>query len=227
MNSQIQVSTALATVFGFDDSKFEPNIDYKKAAAMGNVFCISKRTDGAHGVDPLGAAKKAAARAAGLVWGGFCFNRFVADPKAQADFFMKTNGDIQPGELPPCLDIEWDNSQGPSYRYANGKSIDDAGAERALVCLQELERLSGMTPIWYTHHYFFTGVRSDLVKEFARYHLWLTQPGAKVPVLPAGLTTWTFFQNSFHDKVPGSEAAGCDGDVFNGTLEQLKALAKQ
>jgi lysozyme len=213
--------------YGLDVSHYEPVMDYPKAFAAGKRFVYAKATDGDSGGDAKFTYHRTSSKAAGLIFGAFCFNRFDADPVKQASHFMQTIGEIAAGELPPCLDLEWDRFS-KNAGYHDGGKIDDTGAAHALVTLKELERLSGMTPVWYTHHFFFAGVAPSLVKEFARYPLWLTQPGAKTPTLPAGLTKVAFFQNTFHEKgLAAQNPDGIDADIFYGSLDQLKALTKQ
>ena len=215
-----------ATVKGLDVSHYEPVVDYAKAFSQGFRFVYAKASDGGGGADAKLDYHRAGAKAAGLIFGGFCFNRFDADPIQQASFFMREMATIRPGELPPCLDVEWDR-YAKNTGYHDGGKIDEAGAAHCLVTLKELERLSGMIPVWYTHHFFFQGVSPALVKEFARYPLWLTQPGLKAPTAIPGLPKVTFWQNTFHQAGLASENPdGIDADVFYGSLDDLKALCK-
>lgn len=221
-----QSPTGGTIVKGLDVSHYEPVMDYHKAFSQGFRFVYAKATDGDSGVDAKYGYHLINAKAAGLIFGAFCFNRFDADPVKQAVHHMSVVAKIIPGELPPCLDVEWDR-YAKNSKYHDGGKIDDAGAEHCLITLKELEKLSGMIPVWYTHHYFFQGVSRSLVQEFARYPLWLTQPGAAAPTTIPGLPKITFWQNTFH--VPGLASQnpdGIDGDVFFGSLDDLKALCK-
>lgn len=220
------VSTGAQTVRGLDVSHFEPVVDYAKAYANGFRFVYAKATDGDSGVDAKYGFHCLNAKAAGLIVGAFAFNRFDADPVKQASHFMEACS-ISKGELPPCLDVEWDR-YAKNTGYHDGGKIDDAGAEHCLITLRKLERLSGMIPCWYTHHFFFQGVSPALVKEFARYPLWLTQPGLSAPTPIPGLPKITFWQNTFHQRGLASQNPdGVDADIFYGSLDDLKALTKK
>lgn len=216
-----------AQVKGLDVSHYEQIMDYPKAFSQGFRWVYAKATDGDSGVDGRLEYHRSNAKAAGLIFGAFCFNRFDADPIMQAHKLMGELGKVSTGELPPCLDVEWDR-YAKNTGYHDGGKIDDKGAEHCLVTLKEMERLSGMVPCWYTHHNFFTGVSPSIVKEFSRYPLWLTQPNAKAPTPIPGLSKVTFFQNTFHQPGLASQNPdGIDADIFYGDMAALKALTKQ
>lgn len=222
-----EASPSVSFVRGIDVSHYEPVVNYTEAYAQGNRFVFAKATDGSGATDAMFPSHRADSKAAGHIFGSFHFLRFQGlSPKVQAEVFFKATGGVLPGELPPVLDVEWDNSQGPSGKYADNKEMDDAAADIALACLEEIEYLFGVTPIIYTHHYFFTGFKNP--ERFAKYPVWLTQPSADSPTIPTPWKTWMFFQNSFHEKGLASQNPdGIDSDLFNGPLDALKAMAKK
>lgn len=217
----------------FDVSHWEPNVDWKQAAAFGERVCISKATDGLTYVDDTFKADRAASSANGLVYMPYHFFRFNYDPAAQAEFMFKTMGPVRQGELAPCLDLEWDNNS-LDFQYRDSDhgakgtqgQINDIGAERALVFLRRIEELTGMTPFVYTAPGFFPGLaKGSTVMQFAKYPLWIANPGTTKPSIPSPWKDWTFWQYSFSGNVPGT--GKIDVSWFQGDEAALQALVKK
>ena len=208
----------------FDVSHYEPNVDWKQAVASGMRVCMSKWTDGGASVDPTGAADRAASKAHGLAYMPFHFFRFGPDAAAQAEHMVKTTGGVQVGELPHCMDLEWDNSSGIA-KYANGGQLDEEGAQKALVFLEKLEALTGVIPVVYTASSFFPGTAThETARKFARYILWVCSFHLDTPKVPFPWSGWTFWQYTDKKAVPGTGAI--DASYFNGGEAELAKLLK-
>ena len=210
-------ATTNETVRGLDVSHYEPYVDWNQAREAGYTFAMAKATDGLGSIDAKFAAHRKNAEAAGFIFGGYHFLRYGGiSAKDQAALFVKAIGPVVPSLI--FCDVEWDNYTADN-RYANGKEIDNAGADVALEYLREVERLTGTRPCVYTGKSFFTVHRP----EFAEYPLWVFDYHSKdKPLLPSSWSTWAFWQQTDKRNVPGTGAI--DASIFNGSLDQLKAM---
>jgi len=205
-----------------DVSHYEPNIDWKQAKAAGFSVAMSKCTDGTAYVDPTFRSDRDGAAEVGMAYMPYHFFRFEQNPVTQAGHFAQTLGAVKPGELAPCLDLEWDNT---TTTYANGKELDEEGATRALAFLHALENLVGMTPFVYTSPGFFPGKCSPTTAaQFARYPLWIAHYNVAAPRIPSPWKTFTFWQYTDKEEVPGS--GKIDASWFNGGAAELARLVK-
>lgn len=92
-----------------------------EAAKWGGTRFVYQRAygDGFRNIaDPHFKRDRASWRAAGIPHGGYlimCWptkTRKVPEPEAQAQGMIDTIGELQPGELPPCLDVEFGATKG-------------------------------------------------------------------------------------------------------------------
>jgi len=200
---------------GIDVSHFQGTIAWSELAASEIRFGFIKATEGAGYVDPKFAANWLGARTAGVTRGAYHFFRPAIPAQTQAESFLRTVGTLQPGDLPPVLDLE-------APAAWSQLAVADRVA-RVIAWLETVEKRSGATPIVYLSPSFAGEVLKN-APSLARFPLWLahhTDNGA--PELVEPWTSWTFWQHS-----PNGRAAGVTGSVdldqFNGTLEGLKAL---
>ncbi len=214
-------------VLGVDCAHYQDGIRWGDVYANGYRFAINKATDGETGHDSHHALFRKQAKISGLIVGaGYCFNRFKADPIKQAAHLMNITGGIQAGELPLCLDVEWDNSPDGFQKYKDGGELDDAGANHVLSCLEEIERLSGMTPWVYTAKSFW-GDNISEPKRFSRFPLWLNDFRAKditelrIPSPWKRPVAWQYGEKAM------AGVAGVDLNQYLGSMESLKAMVRQ
>jgi lysozyme len=193
---------------GIDVSHDQGTVDWPAVAQAGLAFTFIKATDGETYVDPDFAQNWAGAAAAGLQRGAYHFFRAEDSPQAQVDLFWKTLGGN--GELPLVVDVE------ESMGVSNATLIANLQ-----LFLEDLERLSGRTPMIYTDPGFWNGLGTAA---FARYPLWVAEYGASAPKIPEGWTSWAFWQYSETGSVPGI-AGSVDLDVFNGSVPALLQAA--
>lgn len=226
---------------GIDISRYQDHFDFKAAAAAGKKFCGIKATDG-KSVDPLFAGRLKQSTDAGMYPLAYHYFRFAYGPKDQADHFVHITGGVHKGELPHMLDVEWDryssryaepNTIGGTYS-SDGKKLltkgDLNGVHQVLACLEEIERLTGVTPILYTNAYYFCDfpISKDLEKALSRFPLWVPSYAVKTidkVKLPAPWRAAKFWQYSESLKLGGADAV--DGDRFLGSLEELQAMVKK
>jgi len=200
---------------GIDISHYQQKIDWAELIASGFQFCFVKATEGAQSVDIAFPRHWEDAAAAGLIRGAYHFFRPQVPVATQADLFVRTIGPLQPGDLPPALDLE-----------GTAGWVDIPLAERAPLALNMLEALEErlrITPIVYLSPWFAT----EMLKgspALARFPIWIAQyTEAPAPSVPRPWNVWTFWQHSQSGKTPGVSGF-LDLDRFQGSLEDLKKL---
>ena len=187
---------------GIDVSRWQGTIDWPRVAASGITFAFIKATDGIDGstwVDPVYATNVAGARAAGIVVGSYHFARpdltTPDDALVEARWFAN-NLDLQPGDLPPVLDIEV-------------KDGLDTGQMTlwALEFLEELRRITGVSGLVYTSPSWWEREFADSPAiAQAGFGLWLAHWTRQDPRVPAGNWNgegWTIWQYTSTGSVPG------------------------
>ena len=174
----------------------------------GIAFAFARISDGTAFTDADFATNWAAMGRAGLVRGGYQFFRASQDPSAQAGLVMAALADaggLQSGDLPVVMDIE----------TADGQSSPAVQA-RMNVWLQAVASGTGRSPIVYTNE----GTSPVIGSGFGSYALWVANWGASCPTLPAGWSSWRFWQYSATGTLEGITGA-VDLDEFDGTLSEL------
>src|SRR5438128_310787 len=145
---------------GPDVSSWQGFVDWPQVAASGRAFAWTKATEGAWYVNPTFAYNWSGIKAAGMVRGAYHFGRpdQSADPAADADDFLSTVGELQPGDL-LALDLE----------AGAGNLLD-----WALVWLEHVASQAGFKPMLYSGSWFMQphGLTAD--GRLAQYPLWLS-----------------------------------------------------
>jgi lysozyme len=201
---------------GIDVSHFQRAIDWAAVAASGIRFCFIKATEGAGNVDLAFGKNWKSAGDAGLLRGAYHFFHPTAPTAAQADSFIRTVGRLEPGDLPPALDLEvpaaW-ASIAPGDR-----------APMAIEWLEAVESRLGVTPIVYLSPAFATEILTN-APALARFPVWLAHyTAAAEPTVAKPWTSWTYWQHTGKGTAAGVTQP-VDLDRFNGSLDDLKALA--
>lgn len=124
------------------------------------------------------------------------------------DLFWKTVEDT--GELPLVVDVEESMGVSAATLISNLTQF-----------LEELQKASGWMPMIYTDPNFWNGLGTTAC---GGYPLWVAEYGVTQPTLPAGWTSWAFWQHSESGSVPGIQGA-VDLDVFSGPLPVLQQAA--
>ncbi len=213
----------MSRIPGLDVSYWQPSVNWPQVRASGQWFVFIKATEGESYADPKFSSHWSGARSAGLLRGAYCFFHPNRDPQKQAAHFVNTVKNTQDdGELPPVLDLE----------AADGMPKNKILA-RARLWLEYVEQAFDRKPIIYSNISFLEGNFSEAdgnPPAWAREHpLWLGwypnqyTPGMN-PLMPRGWTKWTFWQYNNKGSLPGI-GDKVDLDWFNGTLEELYALA--
>jgi GH25 family lysozyme M1 (1,4-beta-N-acetylmuramidase) len=203
---------------GIDVSHWQDAIDWTQVGASGISFAIAKATQGRSFVDPMYAANKAGAEAAGLAFTAYHFAEPDATPHdalAEANHFVAVAG-LTPGNLIPALDLE----------RTGGLSPADL-TRWVLRWLDRVTDLLGVRPMVYTSPNGWSGRTADTtaIADAGFTVLWLAHWDVAEPIVPADGWVgngWTFWQFSDCVAVPGID--GCvDGDWFGGaSLDALR-----
>jgi lysozyme len=202
-------------VQGIDVSHFQQTVAWPAVARSGIRFCFIKATEGAARVDSQFDKNWQGAAQAGLIRGAYHFFHPVLSAEEQATSFLNTVQQLQPGDLPPVLDLEAPNEWTPIPAAAR--------ATLAATWLEAVEKGLGATPIIYVSPAFASGVLRS-APALARYPVWLAHyTSAPAPLIPKPWKTWAFWQYTSRGKAPGV-ATPVDLDRFNGSMEDLKAL---
>lgn len=185
-------------------------------------FVFLKATQGAGFKDPMFQTYWKYAKAANKLHGAYHFLTFEnATAQEQADNFLSRGVDFSlPGVLPPVVDIE---DQVPAtlnkYILDNKQKCIDLISEFLSIVHQK----TAVKPIIYSYKNFFAEYLNGHVWDA---DLWLAAIQSTPPSLPPGYKNFLFWQNSWKGKITGELSGGAlDMDLFNGTMEQLNALA--
>ncbi|MCY1054714.1 GH25 family lysozyme [Nannocystis sp. SCPEA4] len=205
--SEGQVCAAGETLFGIDVSIYQGTIDWNAVAADGVVFAWVRVSHSTAVLDSQFAANLAGARAAGIHTGVYQYFEPGEDPIAQAQLLLDNLGPLQPGDMPPMIDVESANTV-PQAQYVD--------AIRAW--LDHVEAATGTVPFIYSGYYYWNdNVGSG---EFADHPLWIANYNPGCPLVPDAWASWTVHQTCDCGTVAGIDGA-VDTDLFNGNLDVL------
>ncbi|MGL5959075.1 MAG: glycoside hydrolase family 25 protein [Phocaeicola sp.] len=197
-------------IHGIDLSHHQGEIDWQQLSLTQKGpfpirFIFLKASEGGDFSDRLFQASFDSARANGFIRGAYHFYNPKSDPVVQADFFIQSVK-LQPGDLPPVLDIEV-------------KSHDEEKLRKNLkIWLDRVEGYYGVKPILYTSYKYKMKYLNDSL--FNSYPYWLAHYYVD-SVRYEG--KWDFWQHTDVGALPGINE-WVDLNVFNGSLEELKKM---
>jgi lysozyme len=199
------------SVHGIDVSKYQRLIDWAsvKAMAVEDVrisFAFIKATEGNVNEDKFFTRNWKKAREAGLARGAYHFFIATKNGKTQAENFISTV-DLEPGDLPPVLDVEQTFGVPPVKLR-----------QRVKEWLNTIEEYYGVQPIIYTNVDFYKQYLQD---EFDDYPLWVAHYLNKGK--PRIYRDWHFWQYSETGRVNGI-VSKVDFNVFNGDSSDFKRM---
>lgn len=206
----LTVCPGSATTQGIDVSHWNGTIDWAAVHASGRGFAFAKATEGTTFVDAQFSSNWNGMKAEGMVRGAYHFFRPSIDAAAQADHFLSVVGSLGPSDL-IALDLE----------VTDGVAGADVG-KAAVRFLERVKQKAGRTPLLYVSSGFFSSIGSPAALD--DYPLWAANWGVSCPNVPSAWVTFKFWQRTNHASVPGVPSA-TDGDVFNGSLNDLIAFA--
>ncbi len=209
-----------ASVRGLDVSGHQGEVDWPAVAAAGASFAYVKATEGLTYKNPFYRQQYDGSAAAGLVRGAYHFARPEnSGGTVQADNFVDSGGAWTPDgkTLPGALDIEHPPTQGAPICYGLGQS-DMVAWISAFV--ERYRARTGRYPAIYTTTDWWSQCTGDSDAFAKKSPLWIANYNGTAHPLPKGWTGYTVWQSARSGPLPG------DQDVFNGSLEDLRAFAK-
>ncbi|MDX3756580.1 lysozyme [Streptomyces mirabilis] len=211
---------AAAQPKGHDVSSHQKDVDWQSARAKGARFVYVKATESHTYRNPYFGRQYDGARDAGILRGAYHFA--VPDKSSgttQAAYFVRNGGAWRADgwTLPPALDMEYNPYDKKRKCYGLSKA-------RIVSWIQafsdELERETGRRPVIYTTTHWWNTCTGGSGAFAANHALWLARyDSADTGTLPAGWSTWTFWQYDNSGTLPG------DQNLFNGSMTRLKQFA--
>jgi len=200
-------------VHGIDVSKYQGVINWERVAAADVRFAFIKATEGGDVEDPMFLTNWYGAQNAGIPRGAYHFYYFCRTAQEQAEWFIR-HVPVEPGALPPVLDIEWTQS-----RNCPGRPDPEHVRSEAATFLAILTQYYGQKPMIYTTVDFWVDNQMWLIDD---YPFWLRSVAGHPRDVYDGGHHWTLWQYTGTGRVPG-----IDGDVdlnaFAGTAKSWAA----
>ena len=194
-------------VHGIDISHYQGDVDWSKLEQTREGqfpvrFIFMKATEGGDYADRRFVANFDSAKAHGFIRGAYHFYNPKTDAAKQADFFINSVK-LEPGDLPPVLDIE-----------KKGKNTKKLQQDLKL-WLQKVEQHYGVKPIIYASYKFKMSYLNDSV--FDSYPYWIAHYYVDSVKYQGD---WKFWQHTDVGTLPGIDGK-VDLNIFNGTFPEL------
>ncbi len=212
--------------FGIDVSHYDGKVNWELVPSQGVAFVYVKATQGAASYDGSFAENWSALAKLNSdlrLWrGAYHFLSADANALAQAQNFLEIAGSAAAGDMPPCLDLEWDIARGSSQdRFS--KYTAQQIVEKAKTWLVAVEQASpGRKPIIYTNKTFWLQHGLDKTSGLEGYSIWLADYAQKsrltqTPIAPATfeVALWQFSDRG-HFTRSGIAATYVDVSLFKG-----------
>jgi len=204
-------ATSATTTPGIDVSSWQGSINWSNVAQDGKVFAFIRVSHGTGTIDSYFEDNWAGAKANGIIRGPYQYWEPAQDPIEQADILIdKINavGGLEPGDLPPVIDIESVDGATSAQTIANAKTW----IERVETALQR-------RVIIYTGSYFWDD--HQLGTSLNGQPLWGPNYTSNAcPLISDAWDHWTFWQYSSTGSVSGI-SGNVDLDWFDGTPTEL------
>ena len=214
--------------YGIDVSKYQKDVDWTRlslsADASGKVvpsgknaryrqpvlFALMKSTQGTTIVDPTFKKNFAEAKRCGIIRGAYHFLS-VSSPVAEQVKYFIANTPLEPGDMPPVLDLEIDKK---TMQKDHAKVV-----KMAKEWLKLIEKHYGVKPIIYTYNNYYI----DYLKGHGLddYDYWIARYGSE-----PSARHWEIWQFTEKGVCKGIDHA-VDIDLFRGDFTDLKAYVKQ
>lgn len=231
---------------GADVSVHQGNIQWDAFASRLD-FVFIRATYGTEGIDRKFATNRAEAARCGLLRGYYHYALPRLDPAEQAQKLCSAVGDLEPGELDIVLDLEETQHAGNNgHVWTSQDTLALQVWTRRFV--QEVKsRYPGRSVILYTRHNFWhdhLGGSSEFVDcplWIANYTYGLDSVRARPPANPKEWadwahrkplsawdpwSAWSFWQITAKAVMPGIRTNTVDANLFNGTVSELRRLAR-
>lgn len=211
-------------VYGIDVSNHQYVIDWERLALYADsagvvkpsvdssrylqpvLFAIIKSTEGADWQADTFKRNFAEAKRCGIVRGAYHFLR-LSDIDGQIKNFIE-NTPLEPGDLPPVLDMEFDKREMARYK--------DLACEYAHKWLDAIERHYGVKPILYTYDSYYNNYLKG--KGFDDYDFFIARYHEDYPRVPH-LEIWQYTEKGR----AGGITTPVDLDIFMGDYSQFES----
>ena len=197
-------------IHGIDVSHYQSTIHWDSIIAQDITFAFVKATEGEELTDSIYCHNWSEMKRVGIKRGAYHFFRPTLSVYKQAKNFIE-NVSLEPGDLPPVLDVEVDDG-----------SSDHLAVFRIKTWLEMIEDHYNVKPIIYTniryYNKYIAGNLDDYPIRIARY--------SKSKPLLAFEKEWLFWQYGNRGRLKGIEG-DVDFNVFSGTYPQLESLCLQ
>lgn len=198
-------------IHGIDVSSYQGNIYWPAVANMHDQdvtikFAFIKATEGLNNIDRQYKNNWQNAKNANIIRGAYHYFLATKSGHLQAQNFIKTVK-LQPGDLPPVLDIEELYGVRP-----------DSMRNRIKVWLTEVGKAYNVKPVIYTSASFY---KNFLGHDFDEYPLWVAHYFVKQQ--PGVDEAWYFWQHNATGKVNGIKTR-VDFNVFSGDTTRFNNL---
>ncbi|AEV86732.1 hypothetical protein ACWT_5714 [Actinoplanes sp. SE50] len=213
----VSVQAAAATAYGQDVSDYQGNVNWAAQWNAGSRFAYIKASEGNYYAASYFASQYNGAYNQGMIRGAYHF----AIPNAssgisQADYFIAHGGGWSKDgrTLPGALDIEYNPYGATCYGLSQ--------ASMRTWITKFLNRYHDRTGRWaviYTTTDWWSTCTGNYNGFWANSPLWLAHYASTPGTLPAGASTWSFWQYSDSGPFAG------DSNQWNGSLDRLRALA--
>jgi lysozyme len=197
------------TILGIDVSKYQRKINWEKVRDNDVSFAFIKATEGVKLKDSQFERNWEGTHQVGIIRGAYHFYRPNVAPGEQARNFIETVV-LQPGDLPPVLDIEVRGRQPLNHLRGDLKEW-----------LVLVERAYGVKPIIYTGYSFY---KDYLEGYFDEYPLWIAHYNVKELKMQrterAQLSFWQHTDQGVIDGIKGP----VDCNIFYGSKQEIRKL---
>lgn len=198
-------------IHGIDVSRYQQVINWEEVKQMESKglkigFVFIKATEGITKVDNQFGRNWSKSKKHGIPRGAYHFYVPGRNAARQAENFMQMVH-LEPGDLPPVLDIE-----------VSGRLNVEQIRRDAKTWLQLVERKYGVLPVIYTNISFYERYFNE---GFEKYPVWIAH--YLQPDKPRTKRKWHFWQHSETGRVNGIKGM-VDFNVFHGDSTQFRAL---
>ena len=207
-------------VKGVDIAEFSEEVNWQKMKAEDYQFAYARVLYGTVRMDNYFHIYWSALKEYNITRGAYMFFRPSDDLDTQVRLFAQAV-DIEAGDLPPVVDLEYDDTDKSQWHnLSTPKSID-----LAATLLQAVERTTGYKPVIYANENFWTNQMGNTSRfSEAGYDLWIANYNEN-PNHPNKLFGgWKI--HTFHQYIADQKASftrNVDLDTFNGDIDRLKA----
>ena len=207
-------------VLGIDVSETNEVIDWQQVKREGYAFACAKATDGAKIIDATYQTNWTAMQSNGVLRCAYHVYRMSDPPEEQAKLFL-ANVQIQPGDLPPVLEV---------FELGSASSLSILRSIYSWLTI--VEQATGVRPILRTSPNLWskiinqdlsTNIAQEQPPQFGSFPLWVVDYKETSPDIPSGWANWTFWQYTDQGRSGGISTA-FSISRFNGNPRDLEGF---